>query len=64
MILEDINNELKNVAICSNIHSKLKKHCKCKSLKIGGVVEELIEFYLINPKETQQIIDNYKDNSK
>lgn len=64
MVSEDIGNELKNVAICGNIHTKLKKHCKSKSLKIGGVVEELIEFYLINPKETQQIIDNYKDNSK
>ena len=35
--------------------------CKGKSMKIGGVIEDLIKLYLIYPKETQQMIDKIKE---
>jgi hypothetical protein len=50
----------KSVIINGDTHYKLKMHCKGKSMKIGGVVEDLIDLYLTNPREMQKLIDNNK----
>jgi len=34
--------------------------CKGKSLKIGGVIEDLIFLYLTEPKKTQELIEEIK----
>ena len=41
----------KSVIIEGNLHSRFKMLCKGKSLKIGGVIEDLITLYLNNPKK-------------
>jgi hypothetical protein len=35
--------------------------CKGKSMKIGGVIEDLINLYLSDPKNLQKMIDEIKD---
>lgn len=51
----------KSVIIDGDVHSKFKLFCKGKNHKIGGVIEDLINLYLSNPKEIQKLIDNNKD---
>ena len=51
----------KSVIIDGDVHSKFKIFCKGKSLKIGGVIEDLIQLYLDNPKQIQKLIDEYKE---
>lgn len=58
--LED-NNKSKSVIIDGAIHNNFKVFCKGKSLKIGGVIEDLILLYLNNPKIIQKMIDEIKD---
>lgn len=50
----------KSVIINGDTHYKLKIHCKGKSMKIGGVVEDLIELYLNDHTTMQKLIDNNK----
>lgn len=54
----------KSVIINGDIHSQLKNFCKGKSLKIGGVIEDLINLYLSDHKGTQKLIDEAKGDSK
>jgi hypothetical protein len=35
--------------------------CKGKSMKIGAVIEDLIQLYLNNPKGIQKMIDEFKE---
>ena len=51
----------KSVIIDGEIHNKFKLYCKGRSLKIGGMIEDLILVYLKNPKEIQKIIDKQKE---
>jgi len=51
----------KSVIIDGELHNKFKIFCKGKSMKIGGVVEDLIILYLDNPKTIQKLIDDVKD---
>jgi hypothetical protein len=51
----------KSIIIDGELHNRFKVFCKSKSMKIGGVIEDLIRLYLIYPKETQQMIDKIKD---
>jgi hypothetical protein len=51
----------KSVIIDGNLHKKFKLFCKGKSMKIGGVIEDLIVLYLDNPKTIQKLIDELKD---
>jgi len=51
----------KSVIIEGNLHSKFKMLCKGKSLKIGGVIEDLITLYLNNPKKIQTLIEEAKE---
>lgn len=51
----------KSVIIDGDVHSRFKLYCKGRSLKIGGVIEDLINLYLDNPKEIQKLIDEYKE---
>jgi hypothetical protein len=51
------------VIINGDVHGKFKLFCKGKSLKIGGVIEDLIRLYLHDPKRLQKLIDEVKDNS-
>lgn len=48
----------KSVIIDGELHGRFKLLCKGKSLKIGGVIENLIRLYLNEPKKIQEIIDN------
>ena len=58
--LED-NNKSKSVIIDGKIHNRFKVFCKGKSLKIGGVIEDLILIYLHEPKILQKMIDEIKE---
>ena len=51
----------KSVIIEGNLHNKFKMLCKGKSLKIGGVIEDLIILYLNNPKKIQTLIEEVKE---
>lgn len=65
MVTKQEEKKSKSVIIDGDIHDSLKKYCKGRSLKIGGVIEELAQFLLLNPKEVRKIIEDYKDkNSK
>jgi len=50
----------KSVIIDGRLHSRFKMLCKGKSLKIGGVIEDLIFLYLTDPKKTQDLIEETK----
>lgn len=52
----------KSIIIDGDLHYRFKILCKGKSLKIGGVIEDLITIYVNNPKALQKMIDEYKDN--
>jgi hypothetical protein len=58
-----INEETKpkSIIIDGKLHSQFKMLCKGKSMKIGGVIEDLIRAYLRNPKDVQKIIDEMKE---
>lgn len=47
----------KSVIINADVHGEFKTFCKGKSLKIGGVIEDLIRVYLEDPKTIQKLID-------
>lgn len=51
----------KSIIIDGDLHNRFKMLCKGKSLKIGGVIENLIKLYLENPKYIQKMIDENKD---
>lgn len=50
----------KSIIIDGDLHGDFKKLCKGKSLKIGGVIENLIRLYLDNPKKIQTLIEEAK----
>jgi hypothetical protein len=52
----------KSIIIDGDLHNRFKMLCKGKSMKIGGVIEDLISLYLNNPKELQKMIDERKEN--
>jgi ERCC4-type nuclease len=58
-----INEETKpkSIIIDGKLHSQFKMLCKGKSMKIGGIIEDLIKLYLRDPKETQRKIDELKE---
>jgi hypothetical protein len=51
----------KSIIIEGELHNRFKLLCKGKSMKIGGVIEDLIELYLDNPKAIQKMIDEIKE---
>jgi len=51
----------KSVIIDGNLHNRFKVHCKGKSMKIGGVIEDLIRLYLKDPKRIQVQIEETKE---
>ena len=53
----------KSVIIDGELHGKFKLLCKDKSLKIGGVIEDLIELYLSDPRGIQKVIDERKESN-
>jgi hypothetical protein len=52
----------KSIIIDGDLHNRFKMLCKGKSLKIGGVIEDLITLYLNRPKEVQEMIERIKEN--
>jgi hypothetical protein len=52
----------KSIIIDGNLHYRFKILCKGKSLKIGGLIEDLIQLYISNPKVVQDLIDKNKNN--
>ena len=57
-IMEEIKS--KSVIIKGDLHLKLKNYCKGRSLKIGGVIQDLITAFLKYPREIQELIDRSK----
>lgn len=53
----------KSVIIDGDLHGRFKLLCKGKSLKIGGVIEDLIRLYLNDPRGIQKVIDERKEQS-
>jgi hypothetical protein len=51
----------KSVIINGDVHANFKEYCKSRSLKIGGVIEDLILAYLKDPKTLQKLIDDAKE---
>ena len=51
----------KSVIIDGDLHGEFKLLCKGKSLKIGGVIEDLIRLYLNDPRGIQKVIDERKE---
>jgi len=51
----------KSIIIDGGLHYSFKMFCKGKSMKIGGIIEDLIRLYLKNPKNTQKLIDDLKE---
>ncbi len=51
---------VKSVIINSDLHNKLKIFCRGKNLKIGAVVEDLIQLYLDKSRNIQNLIDENK----
>ena len=51
----------KSVIIDGELHGEFKMLCKGKSLKIGGVIEDLIRLYLSDPRGIQKVIDERKE---
>ena len=51
----------KSIIIDGNLHYNFKIMCKGKSLKIGGVIEDLITLYLNDPKKIQIMIEDIKE---
>ncbi len=60
--MSNIEKKFKSIIINGELHYRLKIYCKGKSLKIGGVIEDLIDLYLTKPKELQKMIE--ENNSK
>lgn len=54
-------NKPKSVIIDGFLHTKFKIFCKGKSLKIGAVLEDLINLYLNDYKSIQNMIDKQKE---
>lgn len=51
----------KSIIISGDLHDRFKILCKGKSLKIGGVIEDLIRLYLRDPKKIQTLIEEHKE---
>jgi len=51
----------KSIIIDGGLHYKFKTLCRGKSIKIGGIIEDLIKLYLYDPKGTQKLIDEVKE---
>jgi hypothetical protein len=51
----------KSIIIDGNLHHKLKMYCKGKSLKLGGIMEDLIKLYLDDSQNLQKMIDKNKE---
>ena len=51
----------KSIIVDGNLHNRFKIMCKGKSLKIGGVVEDLMKIYLSSSKVIQKMIDELKE---
>lgn len=60
-LLTMVQQKSKSVIINADIHTRFKTFCKGKSLKIGGVIEDLISIYLDDPKTVQKLIDELKE---
>lgn len=60
-VLTMTKGKAKSVIINADVHSKLKNFCKGKSLKIGGIIEDLIVLYLKDPKTIEKLIDQNKE---
>jgi hypothetical protein len=51
----------KSIIIDGDLHNRFKLLCKGKSMKIGGVIEDLIKLYLDNPKIIQRMMEDAKE---
>jgi hypothetical protein len=61
-VMTEVENKPKSIIIDGRLHNRFKIFCKGKSMKIGGVIEDLIRLYLNNPKTMQKMIDEQNEN--
>jgi hypothetical protein len=59
--MEDLLVKPKSIIIDGELHNEFKTLCKRKSLKIGGVIEDLIRLYLHNPGRIHVMIEESKE---
>lgn len=52
----------KSIIVDGRLHADFKMFCKGKNLKIGGMVEQLMQVLLDNPKEVQKLITKMNEN--
>ena len=50
----------KSIIITKDVHDKFKVYCKKNNMKLGGLLENLIELFLDNPKEIIKKIEDLK----
>lgn len=53
-------NKPKSVIISRDIHNEFKNFCRGKNLKIGGVVENLMRYYIDNYSEITKLLEHSK----
>ena len=53
----------KSVIIDGDVHSRFKLFCKGRSLKIGAVLEDLINIYINDHKLLRKMIEDYNENN-
>lgn len=51
----------KSIIVNGDLHYHFKVYCKGKSMKIGGVIEDLMTLYLSDSKNLQTMIDEMKE---
>ncbi len=54
----------KSIIIDANIHSEIKKLAQKRSLKLGGLVEDLIKLYINDPKGIMVQINELKEKNQ
>jgi hypothetical protein len=60
-VIDIIETKPKSIIIDGDLHTKFKILCRGKSMKIGGVIENLIKLYISDPKKIQIMIEELKD---
>lgn len=58
--MENNKRKSKSIIVNGELHEKFKVFCKGKNMKIGGVVEDLIQLYLSNYDVVRKLLEENK----
>lgn len=58
--MENNKRKSKSIIVNGELHEKFKVFCKGKNMKIGGVVEDLIQQYLSNYDVVRKLLEENK----